>query len=328
MKYSSNSVLHAKAKAFVEKYKSLSNQSLSLDEYNANYLKKYLKKTEYNTYLACQLIDGLDIKKFENVIDIGGGIGFNAAFFQFIGFENVIYFDVDPISTKDAKQINTALGITQIDYYSDGYEGLIKFDLSNSLVCSRDVIEHIYDLPSFFEITKPAKLNRHNTAAVYNSYFRSSEFKAIHHRAENEGQITKTKKQRDSKASYLALRTEIIQNLLKDKIPEDLRLAAVRTRGLTKLDIEKYLDSGVLPKHHTITLHSNTCDPITGNWAERTLPFKDYKLLAGNTPLSFKLLRYNTFNGNILKKMTLGFLNLLLIRTKSQRLCPSFTIQY
>lgn len=328
MRFSKNKALNTKAEAFIASYKKAKTTDLELDEYNFNYLNKYIDKIEYNTYLACNLVEGLEINNFSSIFDIGGGIGFNAAFFSFIGVENVMYFDVDPISTKDAKNINDALKFKNIEYYTDSIEGLIKFDLSNSLVCSRDVIEHIYDLPAFFEITKPAKLNRHNTAAVLNSTFRKNEFKAIHHKAEFLGQNTEVIKKRDSKKAYFKTRSEIISTYLPEKTEKEVTKLASETRGLAKREIHTYVLEGVLPEHHLQVLHDNTCDPLTGNWAERTLSFANYQTLAGDINLKFRLLKYNTFNGGTFKKLTLQTINYLLKLTKKETLCPSFTIEY
>lgn len=328
MRFSKNNALNTKAEAFIAAYKKVKTFSLELDEYNANYLNKYIDKIEYNTYLACNLVEGLELNNFSSIFDIGGGIGFNAAFFSFIGFKNVMYFDVDSVSTKDAKKINDALKFKNIDYYTDSIEGLIKFDLSNSLVCSRDVIEHIYDLPAFFEITKPAKLNRHNTAAVLNSTFRKNEFKAIHNRAEFHGQKIEVIKKRDSKKAYFKTREEIISTYLPEKTKKEVSKLASETCGLIKRDIQTYILEGVLPEHHQKVLHSNTCDPLTGNWAERTLSFADYQTLAEDHKLKFRLLKYNTFNGGAFKKLTLETINFLLKLTKKETLCPSFTIEY
>jgi 2-polyprenyl-3-methyl-5-hydroxy-6-metoxy-1,4-benzoquinol methylase len=328
MRFSKNKDLNNKAVEFVKAYRKLKTEALSLDKYNQVYVKKYLEKLEYNTYLACHLLEGLNLESYNSVIDLGGGIGFNTAFFSFIGCKNVVYFDVDKISTRDAKTINASLGLTNIEYYSTGFEDLIKIDLSQSLVCSRDVIEHIYDLPAFFEITQPAKLNRHNTAAVLNSVFRKKEFKNIHHNAEHIGATSEIKKQRDSTSAYFDLRKTIIADIVPQKTEAELLQLTKATRGLIKADIEQFLFSSKLPLFHSAVLHSNTCDPNTGNWAERTLSFANYKLLAQAMPLKFRLVKYNEFDGNFLKKGALRFLNFALRISKNERLCPSFSVEY
>ena len=328
MKFSKNQDLNSKAFAFISAYSKLKTDNLDLDEYNQVYVKKYLEKLEYNTYLACHLLEGLNLESFNSVIDLGGGIGFNTAFFSFIGCKNVVYFDVDEISTRDAKAINASLGLTNIEYYSTGFEDLIKIDLSQSLVCSRDVIEHIYDLPAFFEITKPAKLNRHNTAAVLNSFFRNKEFTNVHHNAELIGSTSSINKHRDSKIAYFDLRKEIIASLMPSKTEKEIEQLSKATRGLIKSDIEQFLFSSTLPLFHSAVLHTNTCDPTTGNWAERTLSFANYKLLAEKKSLKFRLVKYNEFNRNFLKKAILKMLNFILRISKTERLCPSFTIEH
>ena len=83
-------------------------------------------------------------------------------------------------------------------------------------------------------------------------------------------------KERDTLRSHLSIRREIIRQCgvnLDQAIVERL---AVGTRGLHESDIhdavQGYLSSGALPRPDHPT---KTCDPYTGNWAERLMdPFK------------------------------------------------------
>lgn len=314
----------------LKNYNGLDVNSLGVDEYNKSYLSKYIEKLEYNTYLALDLVDKIDPIEVSLVVDYGCGIGFNGAMFRALGFKNVICMDIDPISVRDAKTINAALGIKNIEYIVGDYIKLGKLNLDKAFVCSRDVIEHIYSLPQFLEYTKKASYNRHNTAAIKNSYLRRNEFKKIHHRLEYLGSSATLLKNTDINQSYLSARKQIIKSFIPKIDETTLDQLGKETRGLIKADIEKYINLAELPKHHKAMLYSNTCNPINGNWAERVLKIADYKTLGLDAGLSidYALPEYNTFNGGMVKKAGLKLLNFLVRVFKSERLAPSFTIKY
>ncbi|MBT8327529.1 MAG: class I SAM-dependent methyltransferase [Bacteroidia bacterium] len=331
MKFSNNKKLDLLAQSFVDKYKALNSSTLNLDPYNSAYAAQYLEKIEYNTYLACELLKNIDaIDSYDRVFDFGGGIGFNSAFFSFVGFKEVIYVDIDSLSKKDAQTINSALGFNNITYLTSDYTIFKEFDLTKALICSRDVIEHIYDLKSFLLLSSKAKTNRHNTAAVSNSFFRKNEFLKIHHNAEFVGNQNNISKERDSSEPYIQIRETILRDLNPNISEIKLDVLLGQTRGLIKKDIIAFLEDGRLPEHHTSMLNTNTCDPLTGNWAERTLSFKNYEQLASSTgvQLDFNLVDYNTYNQPILKKIALSLLNSITKLSQNERLCASFTLNY
>ncbi len=331
MKFSPNLQLNSLAAAFVVKYKSFDIKSLDLEQYNKTYVLKYLENIEYNTYLACELLNGIDqVASYDKIIDFGGGIGFNSAFYSYIGFKEVVYIDIDPISTKDAQLINTSMGFKNIDYRSGDYSLLTDYNLDQSIVCSRDVIEHVYDLKEFFSVTSKAKTNRHNTAAVSNAIFRSKEFARIHYTAEHVGNKKSIIKSRDNSLPYKELRESIIQEFNPNISKEKLNEAVSQTRGLIKSEIIAFLKTGLISENNKSILGTNTCDPNTGNWAERTLSFRQYQKLAeeAGVSLEFSLAKYNTFNQSFFKRFALAILNKTLNLTENERLCPSFTLQY
>ncbi len=331
MKYSYIKTLNTKAQEFVELYKSLKSHNLELDDYNQEYLSKYLEKVEYNTHLACRLIEGTGSPdSYERIIDLGGGVGFNSAFFAFVGYKNVYCVDIDQISTRDASTINQQLGVGNIEYVTSGYEIFETLDLSNTIICSRDVIEHIYDLKSFFKVTSKAKTNSHNTAAVHNSFFRKKEFNNVHYSAEFVGNKNKSIKSRDTRKSYYAMRQNFTLKRFPKMSKEEVNNIAKISRGLIEKDIETLVEQGTYPKHHFETINTNTCNPQTGNWAERVLSFKQYNLFGKESKLntSYLLNGYNTFNAKGLKKLALISINSILSLAKWSRLCSSFTIRY
>jgi len=70
------------------------------------------------------------------------------------------------------------------------------------------------------------------------------------------------------------------------------------TRGLIKEDIiesvTKYIQKGLKPE--MISHPTNTCDPMTGNWAEHLVSIEEYKELTANNNFSLEVKSgfYNT----------------------------------
>jgi protein-L-isoaspartate O-methyltransferase len=329
IKFSNNKELNALATSFVREYRALKPSSLSLNAYNQKYLERYLTKLEYNTYIAASIAQHFWQYKNSSLIDFGGGIGFNAAFFKYVGFDSIILVDHDALCIQDAQKIHATLGLKVAGYVSGGLDYLKRINLNNTIVASRDVIEHVYNLKEFFQITSSAFLNAHNTAAIHNSFFRKQEFERIHHKAENIGFNEEGLKAMDSSLAYSQLRRNFIRSNYPDL--ENIDTAVLDTRGLNYNDIERFLTQKHYDKLAKQLLYSNTCNPETGNWAERTLPFEAYKMFAkeaGVTSLQFELLNYNTYNQGLIKKMGLKVLNKIVQTTQDPRVAPSFTITY
>jgi hypothetical protein len=167
----------------------------------------------------------------------------------------------------------------------------------------------------------------HNTAAIKNHIFRKKEFISIHSRAENLGNKSAVLKARDQSESYLEIRKLIIKDVVPTLSEDEVTLKAKETRGLIKKDIAHYLKRGEYPKHHLTCLGTNTCDPITGNWAERLLNKSEYQLYADKLPLHFTYLKYNSIENSSLKKSLLACLNIF-AKLPIHQVQASFNIVY
>lgn len=314
-------------KEFEERYSSLNPDSLPLDDYNKDYLSKYLEKLRYNLYLADFIIGCADnLDEVDTIIDLGGGIGFNSAYYSFLG-KNVIYLDIDHESAKSAKAINESLGIENIDYVVGDLSAVSNQLDANTLLCSRDVIEHVYDLTAFFQLSSLAGRNVHFTAAILDSVFKHRYFKLIHSKAETVGFEGETIKKRDSRRAYFAQRFDMIREAYPDMAESQVNAFAKKTRGLIKEDLLKYIETGTLPKHFKATLYTNTCDPNTGNWAERCISMEDYQLFAHQQNLSFLYPKYNSFDSRGWKKWAMQTLNLF-SNLPIHIIQPSFCVVY
>jgi 2-polyprenyl-3-methyl-5-hydroxy-6-metoxy-1,4-benzoquinol methylase len=214
------------------------------------------------------------------LLDYGGGTGIVSLLAKECGVGSVIYNDIYDVSCLDAETIAQALGLEADHYICGEMRDVATFLNGISIACdvvvSSDVIEHVYDVSAFFHDLRslPSEhlsiaLSTHANPLnpVVNRILMQKQ-RAVEHQ---DRQYTPGHKKRDSLQSYLGIRRDIIRRCadgLSDEVIE--RLARV-TRGMDDNDIQStvecYLEDRVLPpapKHPT-----NTCDPWTGNWADR-----------------------------------------------------------
>ena len=95
--------------------------------------------------------------------------------------------------------------------------------------------------------------------------------------------------------AYAKIRKQLIFKISDDKLnSEEVNLLTRLTRGLIEEDIKKcvlnYINSKTFPLEREKRFPSNTCDPFTGNWAERLM--HPYELL--------EFFTQNGFNGQVI----------------------------
>jgi 2-polyprenyl-3-methyl-5-hydroxy-6-metoxy-1,4-benzoquinol methylase len=263
-----------------------------VSEYNKNYLMRYIDNYTFYMGLYRQLfkkaIDKLTKPVADSVfVDYGGGCGMLSYLAKEIGFKTVVYNDIYPVSVSDACIIAKSLNI-HIDHYIAGdiktfVSEINSLNIKPDLVCSFDVLEHIYDwrswikeitnINSFFSLLFMTSANARNP-------FINQRLKKIQLQAEHKGfEKDAGWKESDLNTSFLEERKKIIAAKFSDLKQEEINMLAKKTRGLIKEDIEKlveaYIASGKItyqPEHPT-----NTCDPYTGNWAEHLINTDDLK---------------------------------------------------
>jgi 2-polyprenyl-3-methyl-5-hydroxy-6-metoxy-1,4-benzoquinol methylase len=273
-------------KILPEKLSVLNLKDIGISDYNQKYLNQYIKDYRFYAGLYRQLlttaIQELTKPIEESVfVDYGGGCGFLSMLAKETGFKTVIYCDIYDISCNDAQIIAEKAGI-RIDHFITGsIEELVaetkQIQIYPDLICSFDVLEHIYNLEDFFRSV--TKINDHfslvfmTSATPYNPFIKKRLMK-MQRTAEFQGTTEFWgMKKRDIKIPFLQARKQIIQDLLPETDDKTLNLLASQTRGLDISDIskeiEKYKETGMLlykMKHPT-----NTCDPYTGNWTENLI---------------------------------------------------------
>ncbi len=270
-------------------YKSFRNQDLAeigISEYNQRYITHYIDNYTFYLQLYTQIlivaIRELTIPIEEAVfIDYGGGSGIFSFLAKSTGFKTVVYNDIYDVSVADVKILSKNNGI-KIDHFVCGdIDDLVKElneqKIQANLVCSFDVLEHIYNIEDWFKHS--IKLG-HQFTLVFSSsanirnYVISRRLKAVQQKAENLGKEKKWgDKNRDTSSPFVEIRKEIIKNYspsLSEDLIQDL---AKRTRGYAISDIQKAIDAyskqGKPIKE--INHPTNTCDPYTGNWSEHLI---------------------------------------------------------
>ncbi|MBU7011985.1 MAG: methyltransferase domain-containing protein [Theionarchaea archaeon] len=317
--------------------------SLDVSDYTKHYLRNLLGKIQnmlqkYSYVLSWSAASSISREEF-TLVEYGGGSGLLSLLAKELSIGTVIYNDIYPISCRDAKTIGDAME-NQADHYVQGdIDDVITFLETHSLSCdavaSYDVIEHVYDIEGFFRRI-PALSDGSLTVVMssgangLNPLIKKHIMKK-HREVEYKDQEKKWgHKERDCLRAYFKVRKEIIlaYETLTEKEGEQLARA---TRGMLKPDIEKcvdvYVQTGYIPQE--LAHPTNTCDPLTGNWAEHLMdPYclRDILLQAG-----FKAEVLNGYHGhykNSAKTLLGKMLNVAISLTGRQgiRMAPFFTI--
>ena len=278
--------ISAASDVLFEKLSALAVDRIDLSDYNKAYVRRYQAKLRSNLQrLAYILAWALDSsKKLVNdtvLLDYGGGAGLLTLLAIECGVGRVIYNDIYDVSCVDAETIGNALG-NHADYYIRGDIGeVIEFldvrSISCDVVVTSDVVEHIHDVDGFFGMLhRLSKGHLSVTMSTHanplNPFLRRTLMKKQWTVENVDREYTAGHKKRDSLKSYLSVRREVIldhaNGVLSEAQVDDL---AQRTRGMIREEIraavETHINTGELPAppaHPT-----NTCDPVTGNWADR-----------------------------------------------------------
>jgi hypothetical protein len=274
----------------IQKINSLDLSALGISDYNHRYLKEHIKEEQKTKWYMSHIF----MLAFENgastsqttLIDYGGGSGFLTCVALELGFEKVIYNDIYDVSCNDmtilAKTLNYNLSQVICGDIAELFDHLRIKKIHPDFLIAHDVIEHIYDVKSWFkEINHYPNLTVICTshANKYNPLI-NHKLSRIHKRMEftNRNREWGTK-DRDQTESFLTIREKIIKDFNPAFEPMEVKSLAMKTRGLIKEEIERELADYSLNKRiNYLPNHpSNTCDPYTGNWSEQLLDLSDLK---------------------------------------------------
>lgn len=268
------------------KLKELELSSLNISEYNKNYVNKYLNNYLFYIPLYTQLLQKSISKLNKPIsestfIDYGGGCGILSFLAIELGFKNVIYSDLYSVSVSDTKILSSKLDLTINEFICGDIEEFIdklfKNNIKPDLICSFDVLEHIYDLENWFNKLSQIKNNFHlifMTSANSHNPFVRNRLKKLQLKAEHQGSITSFGwKKSDTRTAYIEVRKEIIKKTYPNLNSFDVELLSKKTRGLRKDHIHKvvleFLKSSEI--NYQINHPTNTCDPNNGNWTENLI---------------------------------------------------------
>ena len=327
------------------KIKVLNLHNLNISEYNRNYLKKYIDNYSFYMSLYSQLLLKA-LKKLNkpisesSFIDYGGGCGMLSFLAKEIGFKIVVYNDINKNSINETQIISRHLDIA-IDYYicGDIEEFINEINLYNirpDLICSFDVLEHIYDLEFWIKTIANIKSEfslLFMTSANSCNPFITNRLKKLHIKSEYKG-VDKNIRCNDIylNTSFLEERGRIIRNKFPDLNNNDINLLSLKSRGLRKDDIEKvvydYIKTGEI--FYNIKHPTNTCDPYTGSWTEKLIDLKKLKILikCNNLKVDISNSFYSYSNNKILNvlKYLLNKLNRVL-GPKILLFSPAYTLE-
>lgn len=263
--------------------------AVGLSAYNQRYLGHKLAVIEGELQQVSDLLtmclagSTVPLERF-TLLDYGGGSGVISLLAKEAGIGTVIYNDIYDVSCEDASALAGALGV-QLDGIVCGDIGEVLAYLREqrrvlNAVVSYDVLEHIYDVPSFFGALATAPMSDRFFRLVFASganiknprYVRW--VTKVHRTDELEGtEPGWGHKERDSVRPFLEIRRELIAAAAPDLDVAQADDLARATRGLRIDDIERaveeYREHGAIsyrPDHPT-----NTCDPYTGNWSEHLM---------------------------------------------------------
>lgn len=274
---------------------SIDYNQLPISDYNKSYINNLKPAiTFYLKIYADCLEKGIQSlhcsSKDITLIDYGGGSGFLSLLAKVMGFGKVIYIDLNPLSVETIHVLKKEIGIGPDVILHGNSDVLTNWCLRNGckpqLLIATDLIEHIYDLQSFFKdlitINDQMSLIFTTASTPYNPFVKHR----LHQYMKGcENGVLE-------RPNYYTKREQFIKKLCPQISEEELSTWTKGTRGLIFSDIEVAFQKKQLPKPLD---PYNTCDPSSGNWTERILPIKSYK----------EILSYHKFSVTVEK----GFYN-------------------
>lgn len=321
--------IDAAAAQVQDKVARLDVNGLAISDYNKRYLKTYQNSLQSvlqrYAYLLAWTLDAPSVPLEQFVlVDYGGGSGIFSILAKALGVGTVIYHDIYDVSCQDARVVAQAIGQEAAHYVHGDLDELLTFLKQNGVsihaLASNDVLEHIYDVPGFFE--KLSRLEGHYTILMMSGANNRNPLvrrKIMQEHLDYEYR-TRQKvwghKERDALKAYFDIRKAMITAYAPTLASEEVERLGKATRGLMEPEIGRVVDSyqktGVISRQPTHA--SNTCDPYTGNWAEQLLDIGDLKKALGSFGFQVKILPgyYGGASRNAVKVMAGRALNLFI----------------
>ena len=299
--------LKDKAAQFERKLDNLRVDEVSPETYCRRYLQHLLQHKKYYLAIYTDVLDkaiGHSGKRPEELtlVDFGAGNGLLGIFASYCGCKRVFINDIN-VSFVDASRKLASLLNVPIAGFIHGDIDAVASNCKNeqvNIIVGTDVIEHIYDLSSFFKTLSqinPSIVSVFTTASNPDNHIKLQSIKKLQQKDEliggNPDDFTLAGE--SPHAAFLETRKKIIRMQLPRESEEKVQLLATNSRGLHEkgimLMIKNYTANGVIPK--PLNHPTNTCDPISGSWTERILSIQEYRQIYSSN--GFDMSVYNGF---------------------------------
>jgi 2-polyprenyl-3-methyl-5-hydroxy-6-metoxy-1,4-benzoquinol methylase len=220
------------------------------------------------------------------LVDLGAGNGMMGLFATYCGCKEVYINDIDGEFIKAAQQLSQMLSIEPTGFIEGDITAVKNYFANGNspdICIGTDMIEHVYDLDSFFNILSSLSSTKafiFTTASNPRNFCKVRQLRKIQYNDEYKGGMpgeyllyggTAMKPFREIRKEIILQTSDIQEPVLSELVS--------RTRGLIRADIEKavkkYESAGQLPDLPENDY--NTCHPLTGSWSERILPLQTYR---------------------------------------------------
>lgn len=284
--------------------------------------KYYMAMYEKLLALAARSVAPKSIEN-ANLLDFGCGLGLLGITAAKQGWGHVCFVDRGAHEMESAKKLSQKAGATQTQFSLGDENILATLQPKPDVLIAMDVIEHIYDLAAFLQITRKAMPNAvllFTTGVVEGNLIKAPAIKKIQKQDE---EVATTEHELKGK-SFKEIRKEMIKQHSSNLSAENIEMLASLTRGKRKEDIERavqnFEQTGGLPKppeHAT-----NTCNPYNGSWTEQLLTLKQWKNIFANAGYLLKVHTgsYNDADKGFAKNLAAKTINAIVHFTGRQQL--------
>jgi hypothetical protein len=237
-----------------------------------------------------------------SLVDFGAGNGLLGIFASYCGCRQVYINDINLKFVEASRKLASLLNVPIAGFIHGDMDAVASYCKNErpDIIVGTDVIEHIYDLSSFFKTLSnlnPSIVSVFTTASNPDNHFKLRSIKKLQQKDEliggNPDDFTLAGEA--PHAAFLETRRMIIRDQLPQEAEDKIQLLATNSRGLQEKDILgmilKYTENGTIPKPPTHP--TNTCDPITGSWTERILSIAAYQNIYASN--GFNMNVYNGF---------------------------------
>lgn len=302
----------------IEEIQALNYKEAPISDYNKQYIHRLLPALPYymEIYTSC-LLEGIKsvhiIPEEITLIDYGGGSGFLSMLAKRLGIGKVIYIDLNPFSVNTITYLKKTLNVGPDVILEGNSPELTKWcEMNNTkphLLVATDLIEHVYDLKTFFadliKVNSSLSMIFSTDVTPYNPIVKRRLRKMMTSFDTGTGE----------NPNYQTLRYRFIKTNYPQLSEAEVMDYSRRTRGFIYSDIAQMIENKTIPIHPSDPY--NTCDPATGNWAERILPICSYREILSPYHYTLKVKKgfYNVHRNNMIASFIGKIINLSILYT-------------